>query len=268
MVLFPNAKINLGLNILRKRADGYHDLETIFYPIGLRDALEVIQSAETDFQISGLPVSANMEDNLCLKAYNLIKQDFPQLPPVNIHLHKAIPMGAGLGGGSADAAFMLTMLNKKFELRLTQQQLMNYAQQLGSDCAFFIINKSCSARGRGEILSAVEVDLSAYKIVLVNPAIHVSTREAFSNLTPAIPQKSIQQIITQPISTWKNELVNDFETNVFEQFFEIREIKNTLYNHGAIYACMSGSGSTVFGIFDANINLTFSFPKNYLCKIL
>jgi 4-diphosphocytidyl-2-C-methyl-D-erythritol kinase len=264
MVLFPNCKINLGLNIIRKRFDGYHDLETVFYPLGLKDALEVIQSDETHFHLSGLTVNGNTKDNLCLKAYHLLKKYFPDLPPVNIHLHKTIPIGAGLGGGSADGAFMLSMLNKKFALQLTQEQLINYALQLGSDCPFFIINKPCFATGRGEMLSAVEEDLSAYKIILVNPGMHVSTKEAFSKLIPVIPEKSIRNIITQPISTWKDELVNDFEINVFQQFPAIKEIKNILYNAGAIYASMTGSGSTVFGIFESNVKLNFSFPENYI----
>lgn len=268
MVLFPNCKINLGLNIIRKRADNYHDLETVFYPVGLKDALEVIQSTETGFHLSGLPVNGNADDNLCLKAYRLLKKDFPGLPPADIHLHKAIPMGAGLGGGSADGAFMLSMLNKKFQLHLSREQLTNYALQLGSDCPFFIINKPCFATGRGETLSPVAADLSAYKIILVNPSLHVSTKEAFSNLIPAIPQKSIRQIISQPISTWKDELVNDFEINVFELFPVIKEIKNNLYNAGAIYASMTGSGSTVFGIFEINAKLNFSFPENYFYKVL
>lgn len=264
MVLFPNCKINLGLNIIRRRPDGYHDLETVFYPLALKDALEVIQSTETGFHLSGLAINGNANDNLCLKAYRLLKSDFPDLPPVKIHLHKAILMGAGLGGGSADGAFMLLILNKKFELNLTQEQLIKYALRLGSDCPFFIINKPCFATGRGETLSPVAVDLSAYKIILVNPGIHVSTKEAFSRLIPAIPKKSISQIIIQPVSAWKDELVNDFEMNVFELFPAIKEIKDILYNSGAIYASMTGSGSTVFGIFEANTEVNFSFPKDYI----
>lgn len=263
MVSFPNCKINLGLNVLRKRPDGYHDIETVFYPIGLKDALEVIQSTETSLHLSGLPVNGNTDHNLCLKAYKLLKTDFPDLPPVSIYLHKAVPMGAGLGGGSSDGAFMLTMLNKKFKLHLTQQQLIDYALQLGSDCPFFIINKPCFATGRGEALSPVAADLSAYKIILINPGIYVSTKEAFYKLILAKPGKSIQQIITQPISTWRNELINDFEINVFELFPAIKDIKNTLYAAGATYASMTGSGSTVFGIFEKNTDLNLSFPENY-----
>ncbi|WP_018612704.1 4-(cytidine 5'-diphospho)-2-C-methyl-D-erythritol kinase [Segetibacter koreensis] len=268
MVLFPNCKINLGLNITEKRADGYHNLETVFYPVAIKDALEIIPADELSFQLSGLEVNGNKNDNLCLKAYELLKKDFEDLPYVNVYLHKAIPMGAGLGGGSADGAFMLSMLNKKFQLNLSEPQLLKYALQLGSDCPFFIINTPCFATGRGENLVPVNVDLSAYKIVLVNPGIHVSTKEAFSNLSPGMPAKSIQDIIAQPISTWKDELMNDFEKNVFEQFPAIKEIKNILYDAEAIYASMTGSGSTVFGIFESDAELNLTFPANYFVKTL
>jgi 4-diphosphocytidyl-2-C-methyl-D-erythritol kinase len=263
VVLFPNCKINLGLNVVRKRTDGYHDLETVFYPVALRDALEVIRSAEFHFQLSGLPVNGIIEDNLCVKAYHLLKRDFPDLPPINIHLHKAIPMGAGVGGGSADGASMLTMLNHKFQLNLFQEKLISYALDLGSDCPFFIINKPCFASGRGEKLIPVQLDLSSYKIVLINPRIHISTKEAFSKLTPVIPQKSIQEIIEQPITTWQNELKNDFEETVFQLYPEIKEVKEQLYEMGAVYASMSGSGSSVFGIFNSETKTDFSFPAQY-----
>ena len=266
MVLFPNCKINLGLNITRKRADGYHDLETVFYPLHVKDALEVIPATETDFQISGLPVDGNIDDNLCLKAFKLLQKDFPGLPPVSIYLYKAIPLGGGLGGGSADGAFMLSMLNKQFNLNLSEHQLIDYALKLGSDCPFFIINTPCFATGRGENLTRVKVDLSDYKIVLVNPRIHVSTREAFAKLSPVVPAKSIREIISQPISTWKDELVNDFEKHVFEQFPAIKEIKDRLYNAGAAYASMTGSGSSVYGIFEVNQKFDTRFPERYFCK--
>lgn len=268
MVVFPNCKINLGLNIIRKRTDGYHDLETVFYPVGLKDALEIIPAEKTTFQLSGLPVNGSTNDNLCLKAYNLLKRDFPYLPSVSVYLHKSILMGAGLGGGSADGAFMLSMLNKKFDLKLSEQQLIAYALQLGSDCPFFIINKPCFATGRGEKLSAMEIDLSAYKIALINPGIHVSTKEAFSRLIPALPQKSIKEIIEQPILTWKYDLVNDFEHSVFKQFPAIKQIKEALYTKGAIYASMTGSGSTVFGIFETEAKLDLKLPEKYFYKII
>ena len=264
MISFPNCKINLGLHIIGKRPDGYHDLETVFYPIPLKDALELVESDVTSIKITGLSVPGNNEDNLCLKAYRLLKNDFPHLPPVQVHLHKAIPTGAGLGGGSADGAFMLMLLDKKFELQLTQAQLIAYALQLGSDCPFFIINKPVFATGRGEKMSAVDVDLSGYTFVIVNPQIHISTRESFARLTPKMPVKNIEAILQQPINTWKDELINDFEKGLFQSFPEIEAVKMALYNSGAVYASMTGTGSTVFGIFDRKTNINLSFPSHYL----
>lgn len=268
MVLFPNCKINLGLNVVSKRTDGYHNLETVFYPLPVKDALEVIRSTEFNFQSTGLSVAGTTENNLCVKAYHLLKNDLPHIPPVSIHLHKAIPMGAGLGGGSADGAFMLMMLNKKFQLNLSQEQLIEYALQLGSDCPFFIVNKPCFATGRGETLSPIQLDLSPYKVVLVNPQIHVSTKEAFSTLSPAIPAKSIEVIIQQPIPTWKEELKNDFEEPVFALHPAIKDIKKYLYDIGAVYAAMSGSGSSVYGIFERGAKVDLSFPDHYKCFTL
>jgi 4-diphosphocytidyl-2-C-methyl-D-erythritol kinase len=267
VVLFPNCKINLGLHVIGKRTDGYHDLETIFYPVAVKDALEVIAGKEFTFQLTGLPVDDIHDNNLCVKAYHLLKKNFPDLPAVSVHLHKAIPMGAGLGGGSADGAFMLAMLNKQFQLHLSEEKLMLYALQLGSDCPFFIINQPCFATGRGENLTRVELDLSPYKIVLINPGLHVSTKDAFARLTPATPIQSIRKIIQQPIVTWKNELVNDFEKTVFELYPAVETIKERLYEKGAVYASMTGSGSTVFGIFDKTSSLEFLLPFNYTCLI-
>ncbi len=270
MLAFPNCKINLGLHILNKREDGFHNLETVFYPVSIKDALEVIAVNDTElhFTQTGLTVDGNKADNICVKAYQLLKKDFPQLPAAKIHLHKTIPMGAGLGGGSADGAFTLQLLNTKFQLQLTQQQLINYALQLGSDCPFFIINKPCFATGRGEILEPVTLDLSTYKIAIVNPGIHVNTGWAFSQLAPATPAKSIKQIIAQPVQTWKHELKNDFEDAVFAAHPLIKSIKETLYNEGAVYAAMSGSGSTVFGIFSEEISLKPFTEKGYFTKLL
>lgn len=254
MLSFPNAKINLGLKILRKRADGYHDLETIFYPVNFRDALEVIQDDDPHgfikFSYTGLPVVGSEEDNLCIQAYYLLKRDFPNIPAIKLHLHKAIPMGGGLGGGSADGAFVLKLLNQKFDLKLSTEQLLDYAARLGSDGPFFIINRPCFATGRGEILNEIALDLSEYSIHLVNPNIHVSTAWAFSQLTldsnhPVSPLDAIQQ----PIEKWKESLVNDFERPVFDKYPQIKEVKEKLYDAGAVYASMTGSGSTVFGLF-------------------
>ena len=272
MLRFPNCKINLGLHVLGKREDGFHNLETVFYPVAFKDALEILpntnNTTEIEFTGTGLAVDGNTDDNLCVKGYHLLKKDFPQLLPVKIHLHKAIPMGAGLGGGSADASFMLQMLNDKFKLNLSIPQLQNYAIQLGSDCPFFIINKPCFATGRGEVLEEIKIDLSAYKIVLVNPGIHVNTGWAFSNITPALAEKSIKEIVQQPVETWKDELKNDFETAVFAAHPQVKEIKETLYQQGAIYAAMSGSGSTVFGIFEANAGSVSLKHSNYFIKTI
>lgn len=276
MVLFPNCKINLGLNIIRKRADGYHDLETVFYPLDLHDAIEVVadddislrHESRIEFTFSGISLSGKTEENLCVKAYQLLRNNHPGIPPIKMHLHKTIPPGAGLGGGSADAAFTLRLLNQKFNLKLTTETLLDYALRLGSDCPFFIIDKTCFATGRGEFLQTVKVDLSGYKIVIVTPAIHISTAEAFSLLTPVLPSKSIKEIIEQPIKTWKEELTNDFEEPLFDKYPEIKTIKDQLYQSGALYASMSGSGSTVYGIFEKNRDIELSFPSNYFLKQL
>lgn len=268
MVLFPNCKINLGLNITGKRSDGYHDLETVFYPVHLKDAVEVIESSSFQFSTSGLTIDGNTENNLCSKAYHLLKKDLPHLPTIQMHLHKAIPMGAGLGGGSADGAFTLKLLNKKIQLGLSEKQLINYSLQLGSDCPFFIINKPCYATGRGENLEQIDLDLSNYKIVIVHPGIHISTAWAFENITPQKPERSVKEIIQQPIETWKSELNNDFEEPVFTKYPEIKKIKDELYNASAVYASMSGSGSAVYGFFDKQKQISIPFPNTYFIKVL
>lgn len=268
MVTFPNGKINLGLNIVNKRKDGYHDIETVFYPVKFEEAIEVIEKKDIRFSLTGLAIEGDQENNLSIKAFHLLKKDFPQLPSVHLHLHKTIPMGAGLGGGSADGAFTLKLLNKKFDLHLSEKQLMDYSLQLGSDCPFFIPNKPCFAKGRGEILEMIDLDLSRYKIVIVHPCVHVSTSWAFSNISPAAPEKSIREIISQPIETWKEVLKNDFEKPVLNKYPAIKKIKDDLYNAKAIYSSMSGSGSAVYGFFEKAQPLSFSFPENYLIKEL
>jgi 4-diphosphocytidyl-2-C-methyl-D-erythritol kinase len=266
VIVFPNCKINLGLYILRKREDGFHDLETVFYPVPLQDALEVItdhEGTQTSMNVTGLALDGKTEDNICLKAYELLKKDFPSLPPIQIHLHKVIPAGAGLGGGSADGAFMLLLLNKKSSLDLSESQLINYALQLGSDCPFFIKNQPCFATKRGENMQEISMDLSAYQLVLVNPQIHVNTGWAFAQVTPIDNRPSIKQIVEQPVTKWKDELKNDFEAPVFRHHPEIKSIKEALYQQGALYAAMSGSGSTVYGIFPKEKVLSLSFPPHY-----
>ena len=276
MIEFPNCKINLGLRIVRKRKDGYHDLETIFFPVPLNDVLEIIRdpqhqqvnTSSVRFSASGISVDGKINDNLCIKAFNLLQKDFPQLPAIQMHLHKAIPMGAGLGGGSSDAAFTLSLLNKQFNLGLSQEQLINYALQLGSDCPFFILNTPCYATGRGEIMQPVIINLEAYKFIIVNPGIHINTSQAFSGITPDLPEKSLQDIISHPIEAWKNEMSNDFEKPIFKLHPEIERIKNKLYANGALYASMSGSGSTVYGIFEKNKKVVIDLPSSYFVKEL
>ena len=273
MIVFPNSKINLGLRILRKRTDGYHDLETVFYPVGIKDALEIVPLALNEhtssfpFTLSGAEIQGQPTSNLCVRAYKLLRKDFPALPKIKMHLHKTIPSGAGLGGGSSDAAFTLALLNKMFVLGLPEEKLMSYAAELGSDCPFFIINKPCYATGRGEVLEPIQLDLSAYKIVVVNPGIHIDTGLAFANITPAVPQRTVREIIAGlPFERWKDELVNDFEKLIFPRHPEIADIKDEFYHQGAVYASMSGSGSTVYGIFAADKEIRLNFPAEYFVR--
>ncbi len=269
MLVFPNCKINLGLQVLQKRSDGYHDIASIFYPLPLRDALEIVPQQPTTFPVIyhyGLPINGNDADNLCIKAWQLLKKDFPDLPPVQIHLLKNIPMGAGLGGGSADGAFMLQLLNNKYHLQLSTEQLMAYALQLGSDCPFFIINQPAYATGRGEILTPVQLTLAGYQLVLVNPGMHINTGWAFSQLAIRgllTKKPALLEVVVQPPAQWKHQLINDFEQPVFAAHPTLNTIKENLYSMGAVYASMSGSGSTIFGIFNSTINLTSGLPAHY-----
>jgi 4-diphosphocytidyl-2-C-methyl-D-erythritol kinase len=267
MVTFPNSKINLGLNILQKRKDGYHNIETAFFPIPFCDALEIITSPDNKTTFTNTGIHAGKEeDNLCLAAYHLLKKDFPELPAVHIHLHKAIPTGAGLGGGSADASFTLSLLNTLYHLEISPFRLFDYASMLGSDCAFFLFNKPCIATSRGENMEVIPLSLSGYYILLINPGIHINTKELFGEITPHIPEKKIKDIIQQPKETWKNELVNDFEKIVFSKYKTIQEIKEELYRHNAIYASMTGTGSTVFGIFKEQEEIDYPVQKKYFHK--
>ncbi len=257
MITFPNAKINIGLNITEKRTDGYHNLETIFYPIDLCDSLEFVQNDETQFNCTGLKIEGEPENNLILKAYKLLKEEF-DLPNIDIHLHKDIPMGAGLGGGSADAAFMLKMLNDEFCLGLSSQELEQKAAKLGADCAFFIKNKPTLAKGIGNIFEPTTINLSGYHIVLIKPEVHVSTAEAYGGCKPQRWTTPLEVAIKRPISEWKNCIFNDFEKTVFVAHPELAEIKDMLYSKGAVYAAMSGSGSTIYGLFENTINDKFT----------
>ena len=255
MLTFPNAKINLGLNITEKRPDGYHNLETIFYPIPVEDALEINPLREGDGKYclhqAGMEIAGEAENNLVVKAYKLLDGLF-DLPPVDIHLFKHIPSGAGLGGGSADAAFMLKMLNEKFGLGLSTGTLEEYAARLGADCACFIRNAPTYAEGIGNMFSPVFLSLKGYQLWLVKPDIFVSTRDAFSQIKPLRPERSLKDTVQLPVETWKEYMVNDFEESVFPQFPAIGAIKDEMYRQGAVYASMSGSGSSVYGLFAAD----------------
>lgn len=248
MIVFPNAKINIGLNVVSKRSDGYHNLETIFYPVQLADALEMVSSEKTQLLVTGVSIEGDNADNLVLKAYRLLKDDF-DLPPVHFYIHKNIPTGAGLGGGSSDAAFTLRMLNDYFQLNLSSERLMKYAARLGADCAFFIQNKPAFATGIGEQLQPINLDFTDYKIIIAKPTVSVSTPDAFAGIIPQKPGFNLKEIESIPVENWKDFVVNDFEKSVFQKYPEIKKIKEVMYQMGALFASMSGSGSAVFGIF-------------------
>jgi len=257
MITFPNAKINIGLNILRKRADEFHDIESLFYPVAFFDVLELVKSKQFEFTSSGLDIPGHSANNLCIKAYNIIKNDY-SIGNVKMHLHKVIPMGAGLGGGSANGAFCINMLNELFELNIPVKKRINYAAQLGSDCSFFIENRSAFATGKGEILRPLNVDLSGKWIILVNPNIHVSTADAFSGVTVDDSKTDLIDKLTSPLSRWNESIINEFETSVFKKYPQIESLKKELYDSGAEYASMTGSGSTIYGIFDQEPAVSFN----------
>lgn len=260
MVVFPNAKINLGLNIVAKRADGYHDIVTCFYPIGWSDILEILPADKFQFNSSGENIPGNQADNLCIKAYELLKKEF-NLPSVSMHLHKVVPMGAGLGGGSSDAASVLRMLNEIFSLSLSAQQLSVYASQLGSDCSFFLKNKPTVGRGRGNELSEISIpQLKGKFLVVVKPDIHVSTAEAYSNVKPSEPHRDLSELLTTlPVEKWRDDVKNNFEDSVFKKYPAIASVKEELYKSGALYASMSGSGAAVYGVFSDEVDLHGKF---------
>lgn len=251
MITFPNAKVNLGLNVVSKRPDGFHNLETIFASIPFTDILEIIPTeGETKLHQSGISVGINPERNLCMKAFLLLKKDFPQIGNVGMWLHKVIPSGAGLGGGSSDASYTLILLNQFFNLGLSNKKLQKYAAQLGSDCAFFIENKPVFAKGKGDEFEEIDLDLSNYYWVIIKPVFSISTPEAYAGITPKTPEISIKEIVQRPVSEWKNSLKNDFEEHLFIKYPELNKIKEALYKSGAVYASLSGSGSALFGIYE------------------
>ncbi len=267
MISFPNAKINIGLNVLEKRPDGYHNIESIFYPIALRDALETTESdayGSIDLSVFGNVIPGSKDTNLCVKAYHLLNSEF-KLPSINLGLLKHIPMGAGLGGGSADAAFFIKMLNESFDLKLSVEELKVYASQIGSDCPFFIDNTPSFISGKGEIITPIQLDLSNYHTSIIYPQIHVDTKNAYSLITPHKQSRSLNDIISNtPIQSWRKTIFNDFEEPIFKLYPQLAEIKNCLYNSGALYASMTGSGSALYSIFEKKPYLAEVLPN---CKI-
>ena len=263
MITYPFAKINLGLKVTAKRDDGFHDIETVFYPVEkLSDILEVVESKEMDFKVTGIPIG-DAKENIVLKAYKLLKDKY-FLPPVKILLEKNIPTGAGLGGGSSDGTHMLMLLNDLFNLCLSDEQLAGYALQLGSDCPFFIHGKPAFALGRGEILNDINVSLSGFQLIIVKPPVHISTAEAYKGITPKGSRLSLKRVIVFPVARWNVSIQNQFESHIFESHPEIKVIKDSLYRQGATFALMSGSGSAVYGLFrQGKRNIKQLFPADY-----
>jgi 4-diphosphocytidyl-2-C-methyl-D-erythritol kinase len=260
MLVFPNAKINIGLNIIQKRPDGFHDIESCFYPVGWSDALEVIRSDEFSFHSDGTSIPGNASDNLCIKAYQMLAADY-QIPPVQIYLLKAIPIGAGLGGGSSDAAFMIATLNELFDLKISLQKQQDYARRLGSDCAFFIENKPVFCYQKGDQFENIDLMLKGKWIVMVNPGIHISTVEAYAGIKPHLPELDLRTLLKRPLHQWKDDIKNDFEATLFPKYPLLKNIKEMLYHLGASYVSMSGSGSTLYGIFESETDLHAHFQR-------
>ena len=271
MITFPIAKINLGLNVVERRPDGYHNLQTVFYPVPLKDALEVQvmdkafpSEYDCDLKVTNITIDGDEQKNLVVRAYQLLKKDFSDLPRIHTHLWKGIPTQAGMGGGSSDCAYMLLLLNQQFHLGLTDKQLIQYAAQLGADCAFFILSHPCYAEGIGEKLQPIDLSLTGYHMAVVRPDIPVPTKEAFSRIHPHYPAINCREAVMQPVETWRETLINDFEESVFTLHPEIGEIKQQLYDMGATYAAMSGSGSALFGLFKKQPDsLSQEFPNMF-----
>lgn len=270
MITFPISKINLGLNVVERRPDGYHNLQTVFFPVGIKDSLEVQvmhpdfpSDTDCDLKVTNIHIEGDERRNLVVRAYQLLKSEFPQLPRVHAHLFKAIPTQAGMGGGSSDCSYMLRLLNEKFSLGLTDATLIERAAQLGADCPFFILSRPAYAEGIGERLEPIDLSLHGWHLGVVRPDIPVPTREAFALIKPHYPAKNCREVVSQPVETWRDELVNDFEESVFAQHPELARIKQQLYDLGAVYAAMSGSGSALFGLFRETVDLDSCFPSMF-----
>ena len=271
MITFPVAKINLGLNVVEKRADGYHNLQTVFYPMPIMDALEIVpmsdgfpSDVDCDLKVTNITIEGDEQRNLVVRAYQLLKADFPDLPRVHAHLWKGIPTQAGMGGGSSDCGYMIRLLNETFDMGLSSEQMQQYAARLGADCAFFIESRACYAEGIGELLQPIDLDLSGWHIGVVRPDIPVPTKEAFSRIHPHYPALNCRDVVKQPVETWRDRLTNDFEESVFALHPEIGAVKEQLYKMGATYAAMSGSGSALFGLFkDEPDALRQTFPDMF-----
>ena len=271
MITFPVAKINLGLNVVEKRADGYHNLQTVFYPVPIMDALEIVpmsdgfpSDVDCDLKVTNITIEGDEQRNLVVRAYHLLKADYPELPRVHAHLWKGIPTQAGMGGGSSDCGYMIRLLNETFDMGLSSEQMQQYAARLGADCAFFIESSACYAEGIGERLLPIDLDLSGWHIGVVRPDIPVPTKEAFSRIHPHYPALNCRDVVKQPVETWRDRLTNDFEESVFALHPEIGAVKEQLYKMGATYAAMSGSGSALFGLFkDEPDALRQTFPDMF-----
>jgi 4-diphosphocytidyl-2-C-methyl-D-erythritol kinase len=269
VLTFPNAKLNLGLYVTAKRPDGYHTLETVFLPLPWTDALEVLPASKgqagTSLTLTGRPIPGDVATNLCIKAYELLKGDFPDLPFAQLHLHKLVPIGAGLGGGSADAAFALRAIAEVFGLKVSVEQLEGYARRLGADCAFFIQNKPCLALERGDVFEPINLSLTGVACVVVYPGLHISTAQAFAGIVPQPPKISLREALAQPMGTWRDTVSNDFEASLAPVYPVLADIKQQLYAAGATYASLSGSGSAVYGLFpDVAEAPALAWPTEYL----
>jgi 4-diphosphocytidyl-2-C-methyl-D-erythritol kinase len=265
MVVFPNCKINLGLQVIEKRPDGYHEIASVMYPVPINDILEIIPGKQSNDEVSfsGTKIPGKWEGNLIFKAITLLRQNF-EIPPLKIHLHKSIPMGGGLGGGSSNGTYTLILLNDLFDLNLSENQLRDYASKLGSDCAFFVSNTPQLAKGRGEILQPISLNLAGKFLLLVNDGTHISTQMAYGSIQPKLPSHSLIQIVGRALKDWQGLLINDFEAPMMKQFPQLNAIKEKMMNNGAIYAAMTGSGSTMFGIFEKDIAIDFGLENGFV----